>query len=125
MKLAPIAEMTSAEREDAIAAFLRDDAELAADPRAVELLEVVADAWSDKAGDKRAVARIKPGREAAVLDVIMSCAYTGEGLDMSLARLARAVGYMGLPYISAFTAHAAYHKFPHLTEKPYHGRRSA
>ena len=48
MTIKPIAEMTNAEREDAIAAFLRDDAELAADPCAVELLEVVADAWSDK-----------------------------------------------------------------------------
>jgi len=124
MKLAPIAEMSIAEREACIQAFLRDDADVAKRVDAAELLECVADAWSDKADMHNKAVAVKPGREQAVLDCIMECAYPGESLPLSYARLLRAVGCMGFPYVTAFTARAAYLIYPQLTEKPYGGRKN-
>lgn len=53
-------------------------------------------------------------RTEAVLDLIMTHSPAAEPLRTSLSRLSRAVGYMGFPCVTAFSAWLAYRNFPHL-----------
>lgn len=103
-------------------AFLSDDAEAANRPEFESLAATVTAAYAESAyldGHRPAVPRLKPGRESAVLDVIMSRAYPGENLEISLSRLSKAVQTLGFPLITAVSATFAYNTFPHLSEIPY------
>ena len=112
--------MTDKDIETFTTAFLADDAETAMRPEFEELAIATAMTYAKSGGGMRnRPAKIKPGREQAVLDVLMANAYPGERLEMSLSRLAKAAGAAGFPFLSAFTACATYKIFPHLTEKPY------
>ena len=105
-------------------AFLADDAETAMRPQFEELAIATAMMYAKSgAGMGNRPAKIKPGREQAVLDVIMENAYSGESLQMSLSRLAKAAGVIGFPCLNAFFASATYKIYPHLTEKSYDGRK--
>lgn len=66
---------------------------------------------------------LKKGREGAVLDLIMERSYPGEALDVSLARVSKAVQTLGFPTVNAFSVAAAYNTFPQLSEVPYEPRR--
>lgn len=106
------------------AAFLADDAKTAMRPEFEELAIATALTYAKSgAGMQNGPAKIKPGREQAVLDVIMENAYSGESLQMSLSRLAKAAGVIGFPCLNAFFASATYKIYPHLTEKSYDGRK--
>ena len=66
---------------------------------------------------------IAADRTDAVLDLIMANAPADEQLAISVSRLCRAVGYMGFPCVSAFSAWLAYRTFTRLKELQ-HGRRN-
>lgn len=57
---------------------------------------------------------IAADRTDAVLDLIMQYSPPDEPLKTSVSRLSRAVGYMGFPCVSAFSAFLAYRKFTRL-----------
>lgn len=116
--------MTDKDMDTFMTAFLADDAEVAMRPEFEEMAIAVAMTYAQGGGGWRnGPAKIKPGRERAVLDVIMTHAYSGEGVEMSLARLSKAAGVLGFPCLNAIFSSATYKIFPHLTERPYHGRR--
>lgn len=73
---------------------------------------------------KNLPAKVKEGEESALLDVIMKNAYSGESLEMSLSRVARAAGVLGFTVLSAFSASVTYKIFTQLTERPYGSRKS-
>ena len=65
---------------------------------------------------------IAADRTDYVRDLIMEVAPADEPLSLSVSRLCRAVGYMGFPCVTAFSAWLAYRKFPRLKEI-HHGRK--
>ena len=71
----------------------------------------------------RGVVPIAKDRTEAVLDLIMYNSPSDEPLRLSASRLCRAVGYMGFPCVTAFSAWLAYRKFPRLKELQHHGRK--
>lgn len=111
--------------------FLAGDGETANRPEFEELAAIVAATYAESAwrtaferGAKEPLRpKLEKKHERAVLDVIMARSYPGERLEVSLARLAKAVQSLGFPSITAFSANAAYNTFPHLTEIPYEPRR--
>ena len=111
--------------------FLAGDGEAANRPEFEELAVIVAMTYAESAWERalkdgsRCPPRPKLAKkdEHAVVDVILSRSYPGERLDVSLARLAKAVQSLGFPSITAFSATAAYNTFPHLSETPYVQRR--
>jgi hypothetical protein len=122
--------MTDADINKFLDGFLAGDGETANDPKFEELAATVAAtyaaiAWKTaiRCGAKEPPPpRLEKRHERDVLDVIMARSYPGERLDVSLARLTKAVQYLGFPTITAFSATAAYNTFTHLTETPYEPR---
>lgn len=115
--------MTDNDIDTFTTAFLTDDADTAMRPEFEELaIATVLTYAASSCSLKNATVPIKPGREQAVIDVIMTNAYPGESLQMSLARLSRAAGVIGFPCLNAFFASATYKIYPQLSEVPY-GRR--
>lgn len=111
--------------------FLAGDGEAANAPEFEELAAIVAmtyaqSAWRtafERGAKEPPRPKLEKKHEAAVLDVIMARSYPGERLEVSLARLAKAVQTLGFPSITAFSANAAFNTFPHLSEIPYEPRR--
>ena len=52
----------------------------------------------------------------AIRHLIMQYSPPTEPFDTSMRRISRAVGFMGYPCVTAFSAFHAYRKFPHLQE---------
>ena len=108
-------------------AFLADDAEECHKPEYENLAALVTMTYTDSAwrtAMKRGTREpppptLSPRHESAVLDAIMSNAYSGEPLEVSLSRLAKAVQQLGFPSLTAFSATAAYNTFPQLSEAFY------
>ena len=111
--------------------FLAGDGEAAARPEFEELAAIVTAIYAESAwrkaferGTKELPRpKLEKKHERAVLDVIMAYSFPGERIEVSLARLAKAVQSLGFPSITAFSATAAYNTFPHLSETPYVQRR--
>lgn len=110
--------------------FLKGDGETANKPEFEELAAIVTmtyaeSAWRtafERGRPEPLTPRLDSRHEAAVLDVIMERSFPGERLEVSLARLTKAVQHLGFPTITAFSANAAYNTFPHLSEIPYEPR---
>ena len=108
-------------------AFLADDAEECHKPEYENLAALVTMTYTESAwrtAMKRGATEppmptLSPRHESAVLDAIMSNAYSGEPLEVSLSRLAKAVQQLGFPSLTAFSATAAYNTFPQLSETFY------
>ena len=122
--------MTDADINAFLDGFLAGDGEAANDPKFEELAAIVAMTYA-KSAWRTAFERgakepprpvLKPSDQKSVLDVIMNRSYSGEALDISFSRMAKAVQTLGFPSITAFSATAAYNTFPHLSETPYEPR---
>lgn len=108
-------------------AFLADDAEECHKPEYENLAALVTMTYTDSAwrtamkrgAPEPPMPTLSPRHESAVLDAIMSNAYSGEPLEVSLSRLAKAVQQLGFPSLTAFSATAAYNTFPQLSETFY------
>ena len=108
-------------------AFLADDAEECHKPEYENLAALVTMTYTESAwrtamkrgAPEPPMPTLSPRHESAVLDVIMTNAYSGEPLEVSLSRLAKAVQQLGFPSLTAFSATAAYNTFPQLSETFY------
>lgn len=108
-------------------AFLADDAEECHKPEYENLAALVTMTYTESAwrtamkrgAPEPPMPTLSPRHESAVLDAIMSNAYSGEPLEVSLSRLAKAVQQLGFPSLTAFSATAAYNTFPQLSETFY------
>lgn len=108
-------------------AFLADDAEECHKPEYENLAALVTMTYTESAwrtamkcgAPEPPMPTLSPRHESAVLDAIMSNAYSGEPLEVSLSRLAKAVQQLGFPSLTAFSATAAYNTFPQLSESYY------
>ena len=108
-------------------AFLADDAEECHKPEYENLAALVTMTYTESAwrtamkrgAPEPPMPTLSPRHESAVLDASMSNAYSGEPLEVSLSRLAKAVQQLGFPSLTAFSATAAYNTFPQLSETFY------